>query len=140
MTKYDARYLKITEKSHIQQCEQSELCLQFEWTKVHSKKPKMVNFGKVLKTYSLQFNSVTRQDIFISDKNWCKMPKLKNSYATFWVIFKHCAYSCSNSRLLYSKVSPNFNSSYHLIHPTDFWYLKARMTQQTGMKKLCFFL
>ena len=25
------------------------------------------------------------------DKNWWKMPKLKNSNATFWVIFKHCA-------------------------------------------------
>ena len=24
------------------------------------------------------------------DKNWWKMPKLKNSNATFWVIFKHC--------------------------------------------------
>ena len=24
-------------------------------------------------------------------QNWWKMPKLKNSNATFWVIFKHCA-------------------------------------------------
>ena len=31
-------------------------------------------------------NSVTRQD-----KNWWKMPKFKNSNATFWVIFKQCA-------------------------------------------------
>ena len=33
---------------------------------------------------------VTRQVSFKWDKNWWKTPKLKNSNATFWVIFKHC--------------------------------------------------
>ena len=36
----------------------------------------MVHFGELLKIWSLRSNSVTR--------------KLKNSDATFWVIFKHC--------------------------------------------------
>ena len=27
----------------------------------------------------------------MKDKNWWKMPKVKNSNATFWAIFKHCA-------------------------------------------------
>ena len=27
---------------------------------------------------------------FELDKNWWKMPKLKNSKATLWVIFEHC--------------------------------------------------
>ena len=30
---------------------------------------------------------------FYMDKNWWKMPKLKNSNATYWVILKHCASS-----------------------------------------------
>ena len=32
-------------KSRIQHCERSELRLHFEWTKVHKKCQKMVNFG-----------------------------------------------------------------------------------------------
>ena len=40
--------------------------------------PKKVNFGEFLKTWSFWSNSVTRQD-----KNWWKMPKLKNSKTTF---------------------------------------------------------
>ena len=49
------------------------------------KNAKMVHFGEFLKTWSLRSNSFTRQV-----KNWWKMPKLKNSNATFRVIFKHC--------------------------------------------------
>ena len=37
-------------KSLIQNCERSELRLQFEWTKVHQKCQKMVYFGNFLKT------------------------------------------------------------------------------------------
>ena len=44
--------------------------------------PKMVNFKTVKQCYQ------TGQ--FYKDKNWWKMPKLNNSNATFWVIFKHC--------------------------------------------------
>ena len=53
-------------------------------------RPKMVHFGEFLKTWSLRSNSVTRHVNLKTDKNWWKMPKLKNSNATFWVIFKHC--------------------------------------------------
>ena len=54
------------------------------------KRPKMVHFGEFLKTRSLRPNSVTRQVSFIWTKIWWKRPKLKNTNATFWVIFKHC--------------------------------------------------
>ena len=46
----------------------------------------MVNFCEFLKSWSLRSNSVTRQVIF----KRTKMAKLKNTNATFWVIFKHC--------------------------------------------------
>ena len=36
-------------KSRIQHRERSELCLYFEWAKVHGKMPKMVNLGEFLK-------------------------------------------------------------------------------------------
>ena len=66
--------------------------------------PKMVHFGEFLKTGSLRSNSVTRKVNFIWTKivgkcqntkiriqqNWWKIPKFKNSDATFLVIFKHC--------------------------------------------------
>ena len=59
--------------------------LQFEWTnKIWLKMPKMVHFGDFWKTWSLRSSSVTRKVPF----NWTKF---KNSKATFWVIFKHCA-------------------------------------------------
>ena len=51
-------------KSLIQHC---DLSLHFELSKVHQKMPKMVNFGKYLKT--LGSNSVTRQ----VDFNWIKI-------------------------------------------------------------------
>ena len=51
------------------------------------KTPKMLNFGEVLKTRSLQSNSVTRQVTFNRTKNG---GKCQNSNATFWVIFKQC--------------------------------------------------
>ena len=35
--------------------------------------------------------SHSRSKNFDMTKNWWKMPKLKNSDETFWVIFKHCA-------------------------------------------------
>ena len=52
------------------------------------KMPKMVHFGEFLKTRCLRSNSVTRQVSFIRTK----MPKFKNSNATFWAIFKQCVF------------------------------------------------
>ena len=64
----------------------------------------MVNFGKILKSWSLRSNSVTRQVRFNRPKiggNW-KTPKLKNSHATFWVIFKQCAKFFKRQKLIIS--------------------------------------
>ena len=50
----------------------------------------MVHFGEVLKTCSLRSNSVTRQVSFNRTKIGGKCQNVKNSNATFWVIFKQC--------------------------------------------------
>ena len=62
----------------------------------------MVHFGEFLKTWSLRSNSVTRQVSF----NRTKIGgKCQTSNATFWVIFKQCAYvkgvmsSCSSGTI-----------------------------------------
>ena len=77
-------------KSLIQHCEGSELRLHFEWTKIYQNMPKMVHFGKSLKTWSLLSNSVTIQVSFNRTKNGGKTPKFKSLNETFWVIFKQC--------------------------------------------------
>ena len=75
-------------KSRIQHCEQSELCLHFEWKKSWLKMRKMVNFGEFLKDFSLQSNSGTRQVTF--KQKWVENAKnWKKSNATFWEFFKH---------------------------------------------------
>ena len=105
---------KSQKKSHIQHCESSEPRLHFEWTKVHQKCQKLVNFGEFFKTWSLRSNSGTRQITFIVQKivenakikcnilshfqTICHILSLfKNCggswNATFWVNFKQCA-SC----------------------------------------------
>ena len=60
-------------KGLIQHCEQSELRLHFEWTKM----PKMINFGEFLKTQSLRSNSVTRHVNFNRTKIGGKYQTLK---------------------------------------------------------------
>ena len=85
------------------------------WLKI----PKIVNFGKFLKTWSLRSNSVTKQVRLKKDKNWWKMPKFKSSNATFWVIFKQCAdVVCTTYTYLYYGW-PHFwqISSCFLCHP-----------------------
>ena len=57
------------------------------WTYILS--AKMVHFCKFLKTWSLRSNSVTRQVSLNRTKIGRKMPKFKNSNASYWVIFKH---------------------------------------------------
>ena len=52
------------------------------------KMTKKVNFGEFLK--SLRSNSVIRQVTFNRTKIDEKCQQMKSSYATFWVIFKHC--------------------------------------------------
>ena len=37
----------------------------------------------------------------LPDKNWWKMPELKNSNATFWVIFKHHAFEVIKGTFFY---------------------------------------
>ena len=49
----------------------------------------MVQFGEFLKTLKAVKQSYQTGQ-FEEVKNWWKMPKLTNSNATFWVIFKHC--------------------------------------------------
>ena len=58
------------------------------------KMPKFVLFGQFLKTLSLRSNSVTRHVNFNRTK-MVENAKIKNSNATFWVIFKHCAHAKS---------------------------------------------
>ena len=43
---------------------------------------------------------------FWCDKNWWKIPKLGNTNATIWVIFKQCAYP--QAMILHDKYNPNF--------------------------------
>ena len=83
------RCLKITEKvSFNMASEVSYVCILSGQKFI--KIAKNSQFGEFLKFWSLLSNSVTRQVNFNWDKNWCKMPKLKNSNATFLVIFKLC--------------------------------------------------
>ena len=62
----------------------------------------MVNFSKLLKTFSLQLNSATRQVSINRTKISGKCQNAKKSNATFLVIFEHCelAYSL-NFRFIY---------------------------------------
>ena len=50
----------------------------------------MVRLGEVFKT------EVLGQTV-LPDKHWWKMPQLKISNGTFWVILKHCVILCSKS-------------------------------------------
>ena len=81
-TSPDCTVLENYRKSLIQHCERSELRIHFEW-----RQRKMVHFDEILKTWSLQSNSVTRKISFNRTKNRWKM---KNSNAIFWAIFKQC--------------------------------------------------
>ena len=76
-------------KSLIQNCERSELHLHFEWTKVHYK-GKNGQFWRVFENLKFAVKKCYQTGQFWLDKNWWKMPKLKNSNATYWVILKHC--------------------------------------------------
>ena len=75
-------------KSLIQHCERSELRLHFEWTKVHYKCQKWSILASFWKPEACGQTVLADRSILIGQKNWWKMPKLKNSNATFWVIFK----------------------------------------------------
>ena len=55
--------------------------------------PKMANLASFFKLEVC--GQTVLPDTFQSDKNWRKMSKLKNSNATFWGIFKHCAWRLS---------------------------------------------
>ena len=48
----------------------------------------MVQFGEF--DLKLLVKQCYQKGLIELDKNWWKMPKLKYSNATFWVIFKHC--------------------------------------------------
>ena len=71
-------------KGLIQHCERSELHLHFDWTKVNLKMPKMVHFDELLKTWSLQSNSVTRQVIFNRTKIGGNHKIRKFKWDIFW--------------------------------------------------------
>ena len=81
-------------------------------------------FWRFLETWSLQSNSVTRQVSFNVTIIDGKMPDLKNSSATFWVIFKQCDYD--KSPFLY-KIQPNlfFRNEITLIHNFP-WFFKIQ--------------
>ena len=51
--------------------------------------PKMVQFWRVFENLKLAVKQSYQTGQFKQVKNWWKMPKLKNSNATFKVIFKH---------------------------------------------------
>ena len=75
--------MKITEKVSLNIASEAMLRLHFEWTKSVINGP--------FRNSEATTKSVTRQVHFLKlDKNYWKMPKLKNSNATIWVIFKHC--------------------------------------------------
>ena len=83
MYSQSTKCLKITEKVSFNIASEANYIyiLHFEWTK-------MVHFGDFLKTRSLRSNSVTRQ---VSNRTKIG-GKCQYSNATFWVIFKQCAY------------------------------------------------
>ena len=76
-------------KSPIQHCERSELRSHFQWTKVNKKCQKWSNLASFRKPEACSQTELPDRSVLIV-KNWWKMPKLKNSNATFLLIFKHC--------------------------------------------------
>ena len=73
-------------KSRIQHCERSELRLHFEWAKVNNKCKKWSIFAIFSKPESYGQTVLPDRSLLIGQK-LVKMPKLKNSNATFGVIF-----------------------------------------------------
>ena len=51
--------------------------------------PKMVHFGEFLKPEACGQTVLPDRSVLIGQK-WWKMPKFKNSNATFGIIFKQC--------------------------------------------------
>ena len=113
-------------KSLIWYCERSEATFTFWLDKSSSKMPIMVHFGDFLKTWSLQSNSVTRLVTF--NKSWWKMPKLKNSNVTFWVIFKHFEVTqCTKNNqksLIINFIDEKIKRSEQLATLTKFFHTK----------------
>ena len=62
----------------------------------------MVNFGEFLKTKDCGQTALPDRSILIGQK-MVEMPKLTNTNATFWVIFKHC--DAKNKTFLAPKTS-----------------------------------
>ena len=88
-------------ESLIQHCERSKLRLPFEWTKVNLKIPKNVHFGKLWKPEACGQTVLPDRSVLTGQK-LVEMPKVKNSNATFWVIFKQCVSP--------KKLTPNIKS------------------------------
>ena len=90
------------------------------------KMPKMVQFGGLLKTWSLRLNRVTRHVTFNRTKIGGKCP---NSSATFWVNFKHCEQQNYSSLKLFWVVRYLWQKPMVLLpkwFQAEFWALSSR--------------
>ena len=79
-----ARCLKITKKVSFNIANEASYVYILKRQKIIKKLQKTS-----IENYSLRPNSVNRL-VTVLGQNWCKMPKLKHSNETFWMIFKSC--------------------------------------------------
>ena len=88
-----ARCLKITEKVLFNIASEAA-CYAYilNGQKLSNKKRQKSPFGRVFENLKLAVIQCYQTGQFYKDKNWWKMSKFKNSNATFWVIFKQCAF------------------------------------------------
>jgi len=102
-------------KSLIQHCERSELCLHFEWKKVKWKCQKLSFLANFWKSESCGQTVLPDRLRLIEQKCW-KIPKVKKSNATLWVIFKQCEYRSLEWQTGFGL------SIYFLIHEVFQWH------------------
>ena len=69
-------------------------------------------------TFTFSFKQCYKSGQFFKrTKNWWKMPKLENSNATFWVIFKQCALLMKNRQEFQSVFFASLSLAKNLSHP-----------------------
>ena len=117
-------------KSLIQHCERSELHLRFEWPKVNEKCQKWSILASFWKHVAYGQTVLPDTSLLIV-KKWWKMPLLKNSNATFWIIFKQCGHSSSNHQLMRTRL-PNLklalSFNFQVLVFRVAWYEKLQIT------------
>ena len=86
---YKTQCLKITEKVAFKIASEASYVYILGGQKF-IKNAKNGPIWRVVEYLKLLVKQCYQKGLIELDKNWWKMPKLKYSNATFWVIFKHC--------------------------------------------------